>query len=148
MRFRRGDTLFSKIRPYFHKVVWAPFDGAASSDTIVFRSIGEANSALMNSILSSDGLVAVAVATSNGTKMPRANPEALLGSSVALPAPGSELLLQFGRAVGAWLDSAASLVAENRRLTTTRDLLLPRLVTGRLDISDIDLGELLPSEAA
>jgi type I restriction enzyme S subunit len=148
VRFRRGDTLFGKIRPYFHKVVWAPFDGAASSDTIVLRSIGEPNSALMNSILSSDGLVAVAVATSNGTKMPRANPEALLAHSLALPAPGSEPLLQFGRAVGAWLDSAASLVAYNRRLAATRDLLLPRLVTGRLDMSHIDLGELLPSEAA
>ena len=36
----------------------------------------------------------------------------------------------------------------NRRLAATRDLLLPRLVTGRLDISDIDLGDLLSTEAA
>ncbi len=36
----------------------------------------------------------------------------------------------------------------NRRLAATRDLLLPRLVTGRLDISDIDLGDLLPAQAA
>ena len=35
-----------------------------------------------------------------------------------------------------------------RALHTTRDLLLPRLVTGRLDISDIDLGDLLPADAA
>jgi type I restriction enzyme S subunit len=33
-------------------------------------------------------------------------------------------------------------------LAATRDLLLPRLVTGRLDTSDIDLGELLPAAAA
>ncbi len=148
VRFRRGDTLFGKIRPYFHKVVWAPFDGAASSDTVVFRSLGETDAALVNSILSSDGLVAVSVATSNGTKMPRANPAALLAYSLALPTPGSRLLLQFERAAKAWLDSAASLVANNRELAATRDLLLPRLVTGRLDITDIDLGGLLPPDAA
>jgi type I restriction enzyme S subunit len=34
------------------------------------------------------------------------------------------------------------------QLAATRDLLLPRLVTGRLDIADIDLGDLLPAEAA
>lgn len=36
----------------------------------------------------------------------------------------------------------------NRHLAATRDLLLPRLVTGRLDISELDLGDLLPPEAA
>ena len=34
------------------------------------------------------------------------------------------------------------------QLAATRDLLLPRLVTGRLDIADIDLGDLLPAETA
>jgi hypothetical protein len=33
-------------------------------------------------------------------------------------------------------------------IAATRELLLPRLVTGRLDISDIDLGDLLPDDAA
>jgi type I restriction enzyme S subunit len=36
-----------------------------------------------------------------------------------------------------------ALVDANAAIAKTRDLLLPRLVTGRLDISDIDLGVLL-----
>jgi len=40
------------------------------------------------------------------------------------------------------LDHALSWI---RALARTRDLLLPRLVTGRLDISDVDLGDLLPA---
>lgn len=36
----------------------------------------------------------------------------------------------------------------SRSLASARDLLLPRLVTGKLDISAIDLGVLTPSEAA
>ena len=35
--FRRGDILFGKIRPYFHKVCFAPLDGICSSDTILLR---------------------------------------------------------------------------------------------------------------
>lgn len=42
----------------------------------------------------------------------------------------------------------ATLKASNRSVRATRDLLLPRLVTGRLDISDVDLSDLLPAEAA
>ncbi len=37
---------------------------------------------------------------------------------------------------------------QNRQLAATRDLLLPRLVTGRLDVSDVDLGDLMPADAA
>lgn len=40
-------------------------------------------------------------------------------------------------------DLMAELRNQSRRLAAARDLLLPRLVTGRLDISDIDLGALL-----
>jgi type I restriction enzyme S subunit len=39
------------------------------------------------------------------------------------------------------------LASLNLQLTTTRDLLLPRLVSGKLDISDIDLGVLTPTES-
>jgi len=45
-------------------------------------------------------------------------------------------------------NAIAVLSAQSEALIATRDLLLPRLVTGRLEISDIDLGALLPAEAA
>jgi type I restriction enzyme, S subunit len=48
----------------------------------------------------------------------------------------------------ACFDVIAALRSQNGELVATRDLLLPRLVSGRLDISDIDLGDLLPAEAA
>ena len=37
LRFRQGDILFGKIRPYFHKVGIAFTNGVTSSDTIVIR---------------------------------------------------------------------------------------------------------------
>lgn len=54
----------------------------------------------------------------------------------------------FARVVGAMLDERIALTMQNTRLAATRDLLLPRLVSGRLDISGIDLGDLLSSKAA
>ncbi len=148
LRFKVGDTLFGKIRPYFHKVVWSPFDGVASSDAIVFRATGESRRpALVATILSSDAVVAEAVATSNGTKMPRADPTAILNLRFALPALNSDVVQHAEDTLRSTYDLASELAAENRRLSTTRDLLLPRLVTGQLDISDVDLGDLL-TEAA
>lgn len=149
LRFRRDDTLFGKIRPYFHKVVWAPFAGVASSDTIILRARGDqALPALVNAVVSSDALVAEAVATSNGTKMPRADPQVLLRYPLQLPQLDSAVLAEFERATGQYYEFAADLVEHNRALAATRDLLLPRLVTGRLDISDVDLRDLLPAEDA
>ena len=146
LRFSRGDTLFGKIRPYFHKVVWAPFAGVASSDAIVIRPLESlAATALVNAVGSSDALVAHAVATSNGTKMPRADSKALLAFPMALPELSDGLVARFEQAAGHHLETAAALVRHNRALAATRDLLLPRLVTGRLDISDADLGDLLPA---
>ncbi|MGI8632027.1 MAG: restriction endonuclease subunit S [Solirubrobacterales bacterium] len=145
LRFRSGDTLFGKIRPYFHKVAWAGFDGVASSDTVVLRAKAPRVAALINATASSDQFVAETVASSNGTKMPRANPEAMLAYRLALPR--GTLLHAFDERVTPMLLSSAHLANQNRYLAATRDLLLPRVVTGRLDISDLDLGALTPAEA-
>ena len=61
------------------------------------------------------------------------------------PAALRNLFTQFAAVVN---DFSDGLEDQNENLAATRDLLLPRLVTGRLDISDIDLGVLLPSSAA
>ena len=61
--------------------------------------------------------------------------------------PSSDVLARFAERAGAWRQLSHELRFMNRRLAATRDLLLPRLVTGRLDISDIDLGALLPADA-
>lgn len=56
-------------------------------------------------------------------------------------------LLRIARAAFDWLaEFQRSCQQRNRQLAATRDLLLPRLVTGRIDISDIDLGVLTPLE--
>ncbi len=65
-----------------------------------------------------------------------------------LAVPDVATMTAFGAIVGPLLASVPQLMRRNAVLAATRDLLLPRLVTGRLDISEIDLGDLLPGEAA
>ena len=145
LRVARGDTLFGKIRPNLHKVAWAPFQGLASSDTVIMRP-RQGLTGFVNALVSSDRFVAEAVATANGTKMPRADTRAMLAYEVVAPDTASPLLRQFNEAVERWLSWSGELVQVNQMLVATRDLLLPRLVTGQLDISDVDLGVLTSTE--
>ena len=132
LQFKKGDVLFGKIRPYFHKVVFAPFDGICSSDAIVIRSKSPQYVALVLSVTSSDPFVAHAVATSNGTKMPRANWTVLTKTSV--PVPPKVLLNRFNDTVLSWTELAALLNSANIRLAAVRNLLLPRLISGELSV--------------
>lgn len=134
--FQRGDILFGKIRPYFHKVIWAGFDGVSSTDAIVWRPVaGLAAQALATA--SSDAFVAYSVQTSNGTKMPRANTRVLAEYRCAL-AP-SDISSRFEDTVGPMIELCATLQAGSRRLATSRDLLLPRLISGQLSVAEAEL---------
>lgn len=145
LRFQPGDTLFAKIRPNLHKVAWAPFTGLASSDAMVFRPReGKPAPAFLASILASDAVVAEAAATANGTQMPRANPEVLLNFPVHIPDDG--VLDEIETVMRSWLDWCAALAVQNAGLKEAQDLLLSPLVSGQLDVSDIELGTLTPTE--
>lgn len=135
--FRAGDILFGKIRPYFHKVVSAPVDGYCSTDAIVFRPRPSYDTIAL-ATASSDPFVAHAVQTSNGTKMPRANTDVLLRYPVALPP--EDVRKSFERTVSPMVELCKVLSAKVRVLAKSRDLVLPRLISGELDISGLDLG--------
>lgn len=130
-RFQRGDILFGKIRPYFHKVASAPFEGVCSTDAIVWRpTAGFAAQAL--AVAASDAFVALSVQTSNGTKMPRANTRVLAEYRCAMA--DEQTSRRFEDLVLPMIELAANLQASNVRLGASRDLLLPRLISGQLSV--------------
>ncbi len=132
LRFSRGDILFGKIRPYFHKVAVAPVDGVASSDAIVIVPSEAAYFALVLCCVSSEDFVAHATQTSQGTKMPRANWDVL--TKYPLPLPEPTLLERFNGTIRPILELLQNLISRNRNLRTTRDLLLPKLISGEIPI--------------
>ena len=133
LRFREGDILFGKIRPYFHKVVVAPVAGVASSDAVVIRAKQAQDFGLALAVASSDAFVAHATQTSNGTKMPRANWGVL--RQYPVPTPPQALHERFEELMAGVVSAVANHVLRNRNLRTTRDLLLPKLISGELDVS-------------
>jgi len=69
-------------------------------------------------------------------------------NSLLVIRPDQASVCRFGEHHTRVFDAIAVLRTQSEALASTRDLLLPRLVTGRLDISEIDLGERLPPEPA
>jgi type I restriction enzyme S subunit len=143
--FATGDVLFGKIRPYFHKVSIAPFDGICSTDAIILRpEHTHWGQAVLE--LSSAELVAHATTTSNGTKMPRANWKVLGKWPIVIPS--AQVAEAFTDIARRQLGLAEKLTFENLRLAALRDLLLPKLVTGQIDVSGLTLEDMLEHSAA
>ncbi len=57
LAFKKGEILFGKIRPYFHKVGVAPVDGVCSSDTIVIVPKAPEHFAIVLGCVSSEEFV-------------------------------------------------------------------------------------------
>lgn len=68
--FRKGDILYSKLRPYLDKAVTAPFDGVCSTELLVLRP-HSTNGEYLIECLHSQEFVSYVVGSSFGTKMPR-----------------------------------------------------------------------------
>ena len=147
LRFNRGEILFGKIRPYFHKVGVAPVDGVASSDAIVIVPSEAVHFGAVVCCVSSEDFVLHATQTSQGTKMPRANWDVL--TKYPLPIPDAPLLEQFNGAIRPIVDLLQNLVFRNRNLRATRDLLLPKLISGEIpvDATDEQAAELMEQTA-
>jgi type I restriction enzyme, S subunit len=135
LRFKRGEILFGKIRPYFHKVGVAPIDGVASSDAIVIVPNDPAYFGLVLCCVSSEDFVRHATQTSQGTKMPRANWDVL--TKYPLPLPSGALLKQFNGIIHPTVEMLQNLVFRNRNLRTTRDFLMPKLISGEIPVEAV-----------
>lgn len=135
-RFRKGDVLFGKLRPYFNKVAAAHFDGICSSDILVVRPTDEEWRPWLALTLSSSPVIDHATAVSSGTRMPRAKWADL--ASYEAPVPSADLHREWSRSANVKFDLIASLCRENSSLAATRDLLLPRLLSGELRVSSAE----------
>jgi type I restriction enzyme S subunit len=133
-RFEKGDLLFGKLRPYFHKVSIAPEAGICSSDIFVFRAKPGFPTPYLYLAFSEDSFVAAATGGSTGTRMPRADWGHLRNEVFAM---GDERVMRaFGDITAPMLTRTASLAAESRTLAALRDTLLPKLISGELRIPD------------
>jgi len=132
-RFQEGEILFGKIRPYFHKVGIAFVDGVASSDAIVIHPLEENLLGLVLMTVSSDPFVASAAQSMReGSKMPRADLKFMKQYPIMLPTSG--LLQTFNDIIKTITGQLKNLTLINLKLRAARDLLLPKLMSGEIEV--------------
>ena len=112
-KFKKEDILFGKLRPYFRKVIIAPFDGVCSTDIWVVRAKKEVDQKYLFYWMASHEFVDQATQGSEGTKMPRAKWEYI--SRFEQPVPSLPEQHFIAEVLGA-LDDKIEL---NRRMNTT-----------------------------
>ena len=134
--FRKGEILFGKLRPYFHKVGVAPVDGVCSTDIVVVCPRTPHWFAFVLCVVSSDDFVEFTNAGSTGTKMPRTSWADMARYEIALPPDA--LAQAFNAIVRRQVDRLIAAVHESRTLAALRDALLPKLISGEIRVKDAE----------
>lgn len=135
--FQERDILFGKIRPYLHKVALTHFSGACSSDAIVIRPREKTYEGYLLFTVFSDTFIELATVASKGTKMPRADWGFL--KKLELAVPDKRLLETYQGQFEALFSQIVNLLRANELLASSRDQLLPRLISGKLSVEHLDI---------
>ena len=135
--FEEDDILFGSIRPYLHKVALAPYRGVTNVSVLVIRPAEKSLQSFLAVLLSSIDTIRWADQHSTGTKMPVIKWEALQTMPVLMPTQA--VLRAFETSVQPMLQTVKMTSSRNQTLRRTRDLLLPRLISGEVDVSELDI---------
>ena len=130
--YSSGDILVSNIRPYFQKIWKATYSGGCSNDVLCFRSSTNSPSFLYH-LLRQNSFFDHVMAGAKGSKMPRGDKAQIMNWTFVLSedweAMESKLFI---------IDKKVALLrAQNLMLIELRDSVLPRLMSGELEINDL-----------
>jgi type I restriction enzyme, S subunit len=134
--FKKGEFLFGKLRPYFHKVGIAAVDGICSTDIVIVIPKTTAFRSFVLLCLSSDEFVDYASRTSTGTKMPRTKWQTM--AQYAIPLPPRSIVAAFQDLTAPLMEQVLANIHESKTLAETRDLLLPKLMSGEIRLREAD----------
>ena len=130
--FKRRNILFGKIRPYFHKVGFAITDGVTSTDSFVIEPKQEIWGLFLLTV-SSDAFVNYAYKTcKEGAKMPRADWNQM--KEYSLLVANESVQKQFEKIISEITKQIEVLAIQNHKLIEARDRLLPKLMSGEIEV--------------
>ena len=138
----KNSVMISKLNPNI-KRIWRPMclsdRPVCSTEFIVFEAKNKKNKDFIFSILDSDSFsnhLCSHVTGSTGSRQ-RAVPKATLDFKVLIPP--SEVIEQFCSMVTPIYDLIGVNEIENQRLSELRDSLLPKLMSGELNVSSLNI---------
>lgn len=132
--FEEDDVLFGAMRAYFHKVCIAPFPGVTRTTCFVLRPRRPEFTAFGTMTAFAKSTVDHAARHAQGATIPYAVWD---GSLARMPVllPPDDLLWKFQSVASPMLAWVKGALARQNNLRETRDLLLPKLISGELDVS-------------
>lgn len=141
-RLTSNSVMISKLNPDT-KRIWRPYcisdKPICSTEFIVYEPINPLNRDFIYSIVDSTVFSSYLCSHTTGSTNSgqRTTPSITLNYNIVLP--DDETLRSFCSIVSPMYDAIENNVKENQKLAVTRDILLPKLMSGELDISNIDL---------
>ena len=142
-----GDILWSMVRPNRRAhvlLVDPPSECIASTGLAVLSPTGVPSSFLFEAV-STHEFSDFLVTKESGAAYPAVRPSDFESAPIVVPPPG--LAEKFEETVRPCHRLGWQLREESRILSTVRDLLLPKLVTGQIDVSTLDLVDVIGASA-
>lgn len=135
--FNKNDILIGAMRVYFHRVVISPCSGVTRSTCFVLNPKQEHHLSYLLLLCNLDRTIQYAQNTSKGTTMPYAVWDNGLGD-MDIIIPPENILLDFHKLVFPIIEKIRDSYLEINKLSKLRDTLLPKLMSGEIDVSKIN----------
>ncbi len=135
LELKQGDIMFGAIRPYFGKCCFAPFDGGFAGTVINVRPQEEYMYCFLLGLLSSNHFIKYATVRAGGTKMPVLSWKDFCDYNV--PEIDYKKMLTFESANRPLIQKMQNNIDENIRLTSLRDILLPKLMNDKIVLEKV-----------
>ena len=135
--FNKNDILIGAMRVYFHRVVISPCSGVTRSTCFVLNPKHEYHLSYLLLLCNLDRTIQYAQNTSKGTTMPYAVWDNGLGD-MEIIIPPDDILMEFHELVFPIIEKIRDSFNEINKLTKLRDTLLPKLMSGEIDVSEIN----------
>ena len=136
--FDKDDIIIGAMRVYFHRVVIAPCDGITRTTCFTLSPFQKDYLGFALLCCDQDSSIDYAQSTSKGSTMPYAIWEGGLGD-MEIVIPSQKIARKFNELILPMIRQIQNSYFENSRLRELRDGLLPRLMSGELDVSAIEL---------
>lgn len=130
--FENNDILFGAMRPYFHKVVVARDNGLTRSTCFVLNAVENDYWAFLLILLFSEDSINYATQISVGTTMPYVRWKDFCNMPVLIP--DENCVKQFTKLTAPIIDKIKSLSEGIISLQQARQRLLPKLMSGELEV--------------
>lgn len=138
IQFCKDDILIGAMRVYFHRVIIAPCDGITRTTCFVLQPIDPVYLSFGLLTCDLDSSIDHAQNTSKGSTMPYAVWDGGMGE-IEIAIPPVEIAKRFNELVLPMLRQIQNSYFEIKALRELRDSLLPKLMSGEIDASGIQL---------